>query len=201
LTLALALASTVGFGWWLASDDIPNEAASTERLVNQVWIERMPEDPRDMIHHVVMLDGSHGKIGAAGVSSRWRHRIEAFRWALEGDRLLAAFPQDRVRASFQVRTWRCAGEAPRPFELCLEIRHEKRSARFYSRDDWDVRVEALTQPNAHGDVSAALDAALTNVREQTGVVAWPDLEPWLEPGEASDAWPSADDVPMFLDEP
>jgi hypothetical protein len=115
-----------------------SEASGAEHLVNQVWLERLPEHERDMIGHVLVLDHPRARIGIAGRSSQWRHFIEGFKWALEGDRLSAVFPQEKARAQFRVKTWRCEGDAPHPFELCLRISRGDRSAVFYSREDWVV---------------------------------------------------------------
>ncbi len=147
LGLALAGASVYGV-WSLAADD-DDEAASTRHVVNQVWIERAPEGPRDMIGHLVLVDVPDGRIGVAGRSSQWRHMIELFQWGLEGHRLSVFFPQQRTKGQLNVRSWRCEGEAPEPFELCLEISNGNRSAVFYSLEEWkidpDRAEESLTE--------------------------------------------------------
>lgn len=118
------------------SDDA--ETAAAKHAVNQVWIERLPADQRDMIGHFVLVDHKQGRIGAIGKSSQWRHFFELFQWGLEGDRLSVFLPQDKVKAQLQVRTWKCAGEAPEPFELCMELTSGRKSAKFYSRTDWVI---------------------------------------------------------------
>lgn len=161
LGLALAGASVYG-AWSLGQTLLGDEpAAGTEHVVNQVWIERIPNGPRDMIGHMVLLDMPEGRVGAAGKSSQWRHVVEVFQYGLEGSRLAVFFPQDRVRAKLNVRSWECAGEAPEPFELCLEISNGKRSAMFYSLEEWhidpDRAEESLTELRAeHPEVAAAL---------------------------------------------
>jgi hypothetical protein len=37
-----------------------------------------------------------------------------------------------------VRTWACANEAPKGFDLCLELSDGKAKQRFYSRKTWRV---------------------------------------------------------------
>lgn len=130
----------------LSSSD--EDAAGTRDLVNQVWIERMPDTPRDMIGHIVILDRDGQQFGIVGRGSRWRHALEAFGWRLEGSKLKLFFPQDRVRGDVNARTWKCAGEAPAPFELCVEFTNDQgRSVQFYSHPDWVVKdagsLEAL----------------------------------------------------------
>lgn len=138
--VALALVGAGVFGTYqlLSGPESDEEAAGTENLVNHFWIQRMPEHERDMVAHLLVLDHPRMKIGVAGKSSQWRHFAELFKWGLEGDTLLTAFPQERARAKFKVKTWDCSGDAPHPFELCLKISRGDRSVVFYSREDWVV---------------------------------------------------------------
>ncbi len=145
--LGLALAGASAYGLWTLGQSLLGEqdAAGTEHVVNQVWIERAPDGPRDMIGHLVLIDVPEARLGGAGRSSQWRHVIELFQWGLEGHRLAMFFPQDRVKASVQVRSWKCKGEAPAPFELCLEISNGRRKVVFYSLEEWRIdpdRAEA-----------------------------------------------------------
>jgi hypothetical protein len=141
--LGLALVGAGVFGAWSVGQGLlgEDEAAGTKHVVNQVWIERVPEGPRDMIGHLVLLDMPDGRLGAAGKSSQWRHVLEVFQWGLEGNRLSLFFPQDRVKAQVQVRSWKCEGEAPEPFELCLEISNGRRKVVFYSLEEWHIDPE------------------------------------------------------------
>jgi hypothetical protein len=139
LTVALVGAGIFGayrLGTSAFGDDADTEA--TRHVVNQVWLERMPQTQRDMIGHLLLVNHPEGKIGIAGKSSQWRHFIEAFVWKLQGTKLSVYFPQEEARAELKVKSWRCEGEAPEPFQLCLEISNGRRTASFYSRDDWKV---------------------------------------------------------------
>ncbi len=139
ILLGLLVAGAV----WVGGDDTPepSETAAAPHLVNQLWVERWPSDHRDIFGKLVVLRTEHGRFGLVGRSSTWRHLFEAFLWAKEGDELLTAFPQEGHRARFKVRTWPCAGEAPQPFELCLEVRRGDRKAVYYSRQEWEIRPE------------------------------------------------------------
>jgi hypothetical protein len=138
--LGLALIGAGVYGMWTMGQGLlgDDEAAGTRHVVNQVWLERAPQGPRDIIGHLVLLDLPDGRIGGAGKSSQWRHVIELFQWGLEGNRLAAFFPQDRVKVQVDVRSWSCKGEAPEPFELCLEISNGRRKAVFYSMKEWHI---------------------------------------------------------------
>jgi hypothetical protein len=137
--LALALsAGALGVGsyYLLSGDD--DDAAGTKRLVNQVWIERLPENRRDMIGHLALIKHDRGRIGVIGKSSQWRHFIELFEWNLQGNKLKLHFPQDDRKLQVGVRTWDCRKEAPEPFEICLEISVKDRKRVYYSRRDWVI---------------------------------------------------------------
>jgi hypothetical protein len=122
---------------WLGSQRAP------DGLVNQIWIDHWPEGPRDMTAHVVALERDGRRMGSAGRASRWRVMSDGFVWRREGDRVRARFPQNDQHAAFQVRTWNCAGDAPRQFELCLELKGQRggkpQTLRFYSRKAWVIR--------------------------------------------------------------
>ena len=138
--LALTLcAGAIGVGSYLFfAGDEGDDSAGTKRLVNQFWIERMPETRRDMVGHVSLIKHQRGKVGVAGKSSQWRHFIELFEWKLDGSKLKLHFPQDQRKAQVNVRTWDCRKEAPEPFELCLEISVQDRKRVYYSRRDWVI---------------------------------------------------------------
>jgi len=139
VVISSILAGACALGLWrLSATDTDGEVASTGHFANRLRIERMPTDERDMVAYLAALKLPEGRFGATGRASQWRQFTEVFRWTLEGDRLRAVFPQERIRAEFQVRTWECRGEAPRPFELCLQISKGERSHIFYSMEEWEI---------------------------------------------------------------
>lgn len=138
--IALALVGACGFGVYkvgtamLADDD-----QSTKHAVNQLWIDHFPRDDRDMVMHLVLIDHREGQFGAIGQSSQWRHRIDVFRWQLDGSTLGLFFPQDRARGKVKIQTWACKGEAPEPFDLCMKITGDNnRSVTLYSKKEWKI---------------------------------------------------------------
>ncbi len=140
--IGLAAVVAIGAAGWgayhLATGWGEDAAQGTEHLANQVWIDHVPTDERDMVRGMVLIDHEQGKFGALTMSSRWRAFIEGLMWRLDGDRLTVVMPQDRRRGRVKVRTWRCEGEAPAPFELCLELSHGKDAMLLYSREDWVI---------------------------------------------------------------
>lgn len=181
LTLALVVGGWLGHRWWDA------ESAGTDRLVNQLWIERRPVNDRDLVRSLVLVQQDRRRVGVAARASRWRLRADVLLWALEGDRLRARFPQDDRRLQARVRTWACEGEAPRPFELCLELRRNDRVLRLYSRKDWVVRPGARDQPGTELPWTRSLAAELTAAVDGVGLEVSvgeepgsPSAELWLE---------------------
>jgi hypothetical protein len=139
--IALTLVGACGFGvYQVGKALLADEEQSTKYAVNQLWIDHVPRDDRDMIVHLALVDHRQGQFGAIGQSSQWRLRIDVFKWQLDGHTLGLFFPQDRVRAKVKIETWECADEAPEPFELCMKITGEGgRSTTLYSRKDWVIR--------------------------------------------------------------
>ncbi len=137
---------------WFSAED----TAGVKHFENQVWIERIPEDERDMIQHLVFINSKDGRFGAVGKSSVWRHFVEIFLWKMDKDNLRIYFPQDEVGAGFKARTWDCEDEAPEPFQLCLELSRRGRSLVMYSRYEWVVEphMDADAQRAFVTDVAA-----------------------------------------------
>lgn len=139
MTTAVALAA----GAWALWPSSEAEVAKADKLANQVWIDRVPENDRDMITHLLLLDHPRAKnFGVIGHSSQWRHHIEVARWRLDGNTLGLFFPQERHKARLKARTWSCEGEAPAPFDLCLELSRGDRKLKMYSHHDWVVEPQA-----------------------------------------------------------
>lgn len=141
----LLLAGAVLGVWQLGKVFFGGESGS-KRLLNQLWLERMPRDERDMVYATVLIEHEKHRVGVVARGSRWRGYQDAFVWRLEGDRLRARFPQDDKRYQVTVKTWECEGQVPRPFQLCLEVRNGDQSLRFFSRKDWVVRPHGEALP-------------------------------------------------------
>lgn len=137
--VGLGLAATLGIGAYEFGLFDCASTSGVEHLANQVWIERLPQNDRDQIHHLVLLEQGRDRFGAFGKSSQWRHFLEIFAWHREQNRLTLNLPQDRVRVDLEARVWECEDEAPAPFELCLELKGQRgHTARYYSRHEWVI---------------------------------------------------------------
>ena len=152
-----ATAALVAGAWGLWSSSSSEEVAKADKLPNQVWIDRVPEHDRDIITHLLMIDHPRAKnFGVIGHSSQWRHQIEVTRWRLDGNNLGLFFPQERQKTQLKARTWSCAGEAPEPFDLCLELRRGDRSVKLYSHHDWVV------EPQSGADIDDQFEELIEN---------------------------------------
>lgn len=154
--VSLGLAATVGFGAYELGLFGCDGTSGVENLSNQVWIERLPQNDRDQIHHLVLIESGRDRFGGFGRSSNWRHSLEIFMWHREDNRLTLNLPQDRVRLDLEARVWDCEGSAPAPFELCLELKTQRgKTANYYSRREWviehgkDLHIEGLPEIAPH----------------------------------------------------
>ena len=178
--IATALVAGGATAWSLSSGD--DEATGTRQLVNQVWIEGMPQNKQQMIGHLALLDDGKHQFGGVGRSSQWRHFVEIFGWRLEGNELRMFFPQEQVRAKAKARTWRCEGEAPAPFELCLELTvRDGQKINFYSMKEWVIR------PHQSLEDLAAEHPELEAVFANTEIATAPEID--LDADYAAGAFP------------
>jgi len=161
LTLAIG-----GIAVWQVVRYFTAHRSGTEKLLNQVWVERMPGNPRDMVWHFIALDHDGRHTGVLGRSSRWRVISDRLLWRQEGNRITLFTPQNRCRSTLEARTWKCAGEAPRPFELCLQLEGGGKRYRYYSRNDWGIRPNAPL--DGDGDLAFAAPALQSALAPSTG---------------------------------
>jgi hypothetical protein len=166
--LVPVLVIAAGAGAWELWQRFFDQEAGVRNLANQVWLERLPRDQRDTIWATVLLERHGRRVGVLAHASRWRSASDGFVWRLEKEQLRARFPQDNKSYALRVRTWECAGEAPAPFQLCLEAKRGDQTLRFYSRKDWVVRPREEGPPAA--DIAwlapAWESAAAANVTEE-----------------------------------
>jgi hypothetical protein len=117
--------------------------ASTEFLTDRVWIDRVTEEPRELVD--MMFFAHRGEFGMTGKSSHYRLTLDSVQWNLDGDRLGIHELQEDRRTSHQVKTWRCQeGEAPsEDFEYCMSLTGPNGSKKFYAKDQDDEALRAL----------------------------------------------------------
>lgn len=145
------LAASLLFGDTESNKDDP------KLFANRVWAERIAKDERDPVLYFVPLEAGSKRTGVIERASRYAFSGEIFRWSRDKSTLSLEFPQKRNKAKVTVRTWACANEAPKGFELCLELSDGQAKQRMYSRKDWRVpKGEDL--PVTIGDLPDLSDA-------------------------------------------
>jgi len=185
--IAVALAGACAYGAYEAGKClIQDEAQGTKHAVNQLWIDHVPRDDRDMFSHMVLIDHRRGKVGVLGRSSQWRHMIDLFRWQLDKDTLRVFFPQERAKGQVKLRTWDCEGEAPAPFELCMELQSKTGdSILLYSRKDWEVKPQDVEDSIAeiaedYPTLGGALDELDEDQVDALGAIDLDEAQSWPE---------------------
>ncbi|MEM7678169.1 MAG: hypothetical protein AAF449_19430 [Myxococcota bacterium] len=129
---------------WLGCGPVPGRGPASH-LLNRVWLDRLPANDRDMTVNLFLFDKKvkKGKAGVVGVASKYQYNFNVVKHRLEGGKLTLHFLQADEKATFKVRTWPCS-EAPKPLDLCLEIKQGDRSMIMYSsrKQRFKVRREA-----------------------------------------------------------
>lgn len=112
---------------------------STELLADRVWVDRVTDEPREMVEVVYLIE--QGGFGLVAKRSHYRLVFDVVRWRVEGDRLEIENLQEDRRSAHRVRTWRCrAGEAPSDeLRYCMELDGRK----FFASDEEDLGLRQL----------------------------------------------------------
>lgn len=187
--IAIVLVGACSFGAWKAGSALlsSDETQGTKHAVNQVWIDHVPVDERDMVTQFLLIDHREGQFGILGRSSQWRIGLELFRWQMQGSELRMYFPQENNRGQVSVETWNCEGEAPAPFQLCMKLTNKNgRSMVLYSREEWEIdprNVDDSLEDIA--DDEPLLRGVLHGLEDNTDQLGEFDLE-------AAREWPSRD---------
>ena len=116
---------------------LPSNSDDPKLFANRIWAERMPQNERDLVLYFVPTEAGSKRGGVIERASRYAFGGELFRWTRDQSKLSLEFPQRQGKATLSVRTWACS-EAPKGFELCLELSDGKNKQRLYSRKDWRI---------------------------------------------------------------
>jgi len=135
----------------------PSRPEAPAHLTDRVWIDHMPRTPTDLVTHLIVLENTEGADvgGVIGRSSQWHVALELFQRTLAHDHMRLFFPQAHKSVTLKMRTWRCQGEAPEPFELCLELTAGKDKLLLYSHSDWTLGDELPDAVQAFATVPQA----------------------------------------------
>lgn len=157
--VTLAGAVVLGTSLWLSDGDTPTESLDGKPkpgnalLANRPWIDHMPRDERDMVTQVVFLEKGNLREGAMLRASRWRQVAELFRWETRAGGLTIELPQVGRKIPISAQASECK-DAPKPFDLCLDVSLLGKGVRLFSKKEWKISalsdVDALltAQPDA-----------------------------------------------------
>ena len=115
---------------WLACSP-EAERGPTKYLTNRVWVNKASSGPRDVVFHLMLGSAAKKRWGLLLNASSFRFMGDRIFYRLDGNQLTMVVPQDDAKAKFKVRTWPCK-DAPKPFDLCLELRQGDRSVTLFS---------------------------------------------------------------------
>lgn len=132
----------------------PTGGEAPADLVNRPWIERVPRDERDMVRAFLFSSVRDHHVGFAHHGSWFRRTIDQVEWRVDRDRLTIVNKQDGSKETWAFRVWGC--DAPRPFDLCLELSAGSKATRYYSRAS--LRRVADLPPELQG-LAPLLEAA------------------------------------------
>ncbi|MEQ1507963.1 MAG: hypothetical protein ABMB14_37390, partial [Myxococcota bacterium] len=126
-----------------------------------VWAQRMPRDDRDLVEYFIPIEVGSKRVGTAQRSSRYAFGGEVFNWKRDGAKVVLELPQRQKSITAGARTWACA-DAPKGFDLCLELSVGSEKVRYYSRKGWRVPKGDEALPTAvvdPGEIEACADCA------------------------------------------
>lgn len=139
-----------------ALDAEPAKPGDTALLANRVWIDHMPRSQRDMTTQAIFVDKDGQKIGIVRRASTWRHIGEMFRWdARSSGGLTITFPQIDKSVPLNARAWACK-DAPKGFDLCMEVSLLGKKARLYSNKKWNLTNTDLDATDLDAVVSGLI---------------------------------------------
>ena len=101
----------------------------TDELADKIWVDRVPEEPRDLID-VMLFDTDHG-FGILAKQSSFRLNMDFVEFEASGDTVRLNRLQEDRTTTHRVRTWECKdGEAPPDFDYCMDFDGRK----FFGRE-------------------------------------------------------------------
>ena len=135
--------------------------AAASLMTDRLWIDHIPRNERDMVTHMYFSEAE--RIGVLGRASKWRQQGELFEWSSADSQLTLRFPQTDQSVTVPVKVFACKGQAPEPFDLCLEIKQGRKGLTLYSVTDWGESGQELltTLPTDEDAVSGDASALLS----------------------------------------
>ncbi len=130
---AVAIYGVVRWRGHSSSETTDERSIALDRL----WVDHMPQNPRDEINVWAALDDDRQPIGIFQKTSQWRGSFELFEFAAKGDKLEIIYPQTRDKESVRVKARACDESG---WEYCLVLDGASRGVKkYYSQKGWELR--------------------------------------------------------------
>ncbi|MCB9649120.1 MAG: hypothetical protein H6730_21320 [Deltaproteobacteria bacterium] len=162
LILVAATALILGYAGYRTS--APELARKPDvKITNRVWVNKVPKNDRDVVTYFVLLDRMKQRVGALAHVSAWRLYADRLRFRLDGSTLVLESPQEQATTKFKVRTWACPKEAPKPYDLCMELSQGSRKIVLYSERSAAFVAPAWAEGAALGPCEGCTEGDLTRL--------------------------------------
>lgn len=152
ILLSVFGAGILGALYFQCGTDEDQKRPQDRYLLNRVWADKKMSDPRQSTFRMALMDKAKQRLGMISSTSMWRLHFEILRYRTDKNRLTLESPQDGQRFTLKYRTWRCK-EAPKPFDLCLELKHDRGRMVLYSREDAAFASDQSLDYLMEGDLS------------------------------------------------
>jgi len=154
---ALGVVLVAGVGFYLTRSDAPTPERTPDELVNRIWIDALPTNPKQKVHVFLMVD--EPQLGQFLHTSAFEGDFSLFEWHDRDNgridmTLLQSEKKHRVSAAV-------SSKGCEPFDFCLELKGAPRGAKkYYSMQDWVVEPGRSLDS---ADVRAFLSAHTTSI--------------------------------------
>jgi len=125
----LVTAPFLGLRHWAHDDGNEVDAAANPRLlISRIWLDRMPEKPRDEVDLWIFFGSG---FGVYEHGSNYKASMEFFEFERQSDKVNIHFFQDQKRVSTRFEIKKCDDDPS--FDLCLDLASSPRGpSRYYS---------------------------------------------------------------------
>jgi hypothetical protein len=130
-----------------SSDSPPTTTDDRSIALDRLWIDHLPQNPRDEISIFAALTDEHQPIGIHQKTSQWRGSFEIFQFEAKGDKLAVVYPQTGDKETVRVKARACDEHG---WDYCLVLEGSSRGVKkYYSIKGWELRSQADEENLVH----------------------------------------------------
>ena len=165
LRIGLGLLLIIATLRWLGCDPSADRGP-VKHLTNRLWVNKAAKNPKDVVFHFMLARQGKHRFGLLMNASNYRFAGDAVQYRLDGQRLTLVLLQNGAKGTFNVRTWACK-EAPKPFDLCLELKRGNQAVVLYSQRKKAFDAEAVEAWPINTDAVADAEVDLSVLEDRT----------------------------------